>query len=132
MKKLLSKIEIQYLFYLYVFTAFILHVIPIGSAISLNDYEIGELRLDYLLHTLIFLPWMVFVRLQYLKDKQSLQLKKIGIWLVVGLFFAAFCESIQIWISYRSFNPLDLIFNLSGIVFGFLVFLVPKSIIMKN
>lgn len=131
MKKLLSKIEIRYLFYLYIFTAFFLHVIPTGS-IPLDDYDIGELRLDYLLHTLIFLPWMVLVRLQTINESQDLHIRKIVLWLTAGLVFAAFCESIQILIPFRSFNPLDLIFNLSGILLGLLFFIVPKSMIMES
>lgn len=128
----MSNFSIQILFYLYLLTALILHVIPTGSSISLNEFEIGDLRLDYLLHTLIFLPWMPLIRLRSIQDKTSLSLKKSVIWLIAGTLFAALCETVQIWIPYRSFNPLDLLFNISGILLGLLFFTLPESWIKRT
>lgn len=127
----MSKPSIQNVFYLYLLTALILHVIPTGSAISFNEFEIGDLRLDYLLHTLVFLPWMPLIRLRSIQDKRNLSLKKSVIWLIAGILFAALCENVQIWIPYRSFNPLDLLFNISGILLGLLFFALPESWISR-
>ncbi len=42
---------------MYVLGVVVLHVIPTGGA-GLNSIEFGPLRADYLLHSLVFLPWM--------------------------------------------------------------------------
>jgi VanZ family protein len=38
-----------------------------------------------------------------------------------GLFLAAFCELIQLWLPYRGYNINDLIGNMTGVLLGALV-----------
>jgi len=116
---------------LYIITVFILHVIPTGSSISLNRIEFGSFRADYLLHTLVFLPWMILVKVHYLKSEKPLPVKAVASWFLAGILFAALCETVQLVVPYRSFNPYDLIFNVSGVIFGYLFFLVPNSWLEK-
>jgi VanZ family protein len=93
-----------------------LAIAPInGNGGSLNDIFILELRSDYLIHALQFLPWMIFGM------KMS---KPILYWLIAGLFFASITEGIQYFLTYRSFNINDLIANLIGVLLGTLTFLL--------
>lgn len=117
--------------FLYFTAVFALHVIPTGSAISLNQIEFGSFRADYLLHTILFLPWMILVKFHNLKSEKPNGILVIASWFLTGIIFAVFCETIQLVVPYRSFNPMDLIFNVSGIIFGYLFSLVPNSRLAK-
>ncbi len=93
-----------------------LAIAPInGNGGSLNDIFILELRSDYLIHALQFLPWMFFG----MKINKSFLL-----WLIAGLFFASITEGIQYFLTYRSFNINDLIANLIGVLLGSITFLL--------
>jgi len=104
---------------------------PIGSGtgVALNELEIGSVRADYLLHTVVFLPWMILVWL-YLNAKNISGRQRFNHairWFYAGLFLAVFSEGIQYWLPYRAFNPLDLIFNVSGVVVGTVIFVWSKG-----
>jgi len=95
--------------------------------------EIFFIRANYLVHMVIFLPWMLLVWL-YLNAKNMYDKKrtKRAVQLFfVGVFLAAFAEVLQYWFPYRSFNPMDLLFNVSGVVLGALIFLI-KSLHKKT
>ena len=47
----------MYFIYAYIFLVIVLHMVPMGDY-QLNTFQFGPLRADYLLHSLIFLPWM--------------------------------------------------------------------------
>jgi hypothetical protein len=50
------------LFLIYAIIVLLLHIIPIGvNDIALDEIEFIIFRGDYLLHTAIFLPWMIFI-----------------------------------------------------------------------
>ncbi len=99
----------------YLIVLFVLAIAPInGNGGSLNDIFILELRSDYLVHALQFLPWMFF-------GKQMQ--KGFLIWLFAGLIFACFTEGIQYFLTYRSFNINDLTANLIGVLLGMFIFL---------
>jgi len=45
------------------------------------------------------------------------------LWLAAGIIFAALLEVIHLLLPHRSFNPVDLILNVSGVILGALIFL---------
>ena len=120
--------------YLYIVILFLLHLIPMGNIlkeITLNEIEIGLFRLDYLLHTIVFLPWMFLPYLAKRKkirptnkkrelssDPSILKAWPLALWLLLGIIFAVAAEGIQYWLPYRGFNPMDMIFNVLGILIG--------------
>ena len=110
---------------LYVVVVLILHVIPTGDIIALNQMKVAQVRADYLLHSLIFLPYMVLVWLHSYKSKAGrvLETSQVLLWFVGGLALAVFAEGLQYFIPYRSFNITDLIFNTSGVPLGALIFI---------
>ena len=111
----------------YITILIILHVIPLdGSGIALNSMDSGPFRADYLLHSLIFLPWMILPVLNMkLKTKRKRQIpdnKELitdnRLWLLLGLLLAAGLESMHYILPYRGFNPMDLLLNVVGIILG--------------
>ncbi len=110
----------------YVFLILLLHVIPFGSSMTaLNKAEVASIRMDYLLHALVFLPWAIIVWWVYSVNF----FKKPGkalLWLFAGVILAAGAEYIQYFLPYRAFNINDVIGNVSGVVLGSVVFLFKK------
>jgi len=91
--------------------------LPINRGESLlNDTYIVHIRLDYLAHMLVFLPFLFLFR----------RVTSLGVVpsLILGALFAAFSEYIQYLLPYRAFNINDLMGNLAGIIAG-LVLLIP-------
>ena len=86
----------------------------------LNEIEIIYFRADYLLHTLLFLPWMILVgfHLNRKNFKRELYSRYLFYWFLAGISLAVLAEVIQIWIPYRAFNPMDVVFNVAGVVAG--------------
>ena len=99
-------------------------VLPINSSESvINHTFIVSIRLDYLLHFAIFIPWVFFMQ----KDIQ-LNLRRVStktlVWIVAGIVFAAAMETIQYLLSYRAFNINDLLANGLGVVLGFVLMIL--------
>lgn len=85
-------------------------VFPFHSANELNHITILQLRADYILHALLFLPWAFF--------RPAFGIKP-GWCLLNGLAFAAGSEGLQYLLPYRSWYINDLVANVLGVVFGF-------------
>jgi len=49
--------------------------------------------------------------------KEKMQFKQA---VTSGILFAAFCESLHLWIPYRSFSGLDFVANICGLTIGIL------------
>lgn len=86
----------------------------------LNEIEIVYFRADYLLHSLLFLPWMILVgfHLNRKNLKRQLRFRYFFYWFLAGISLAVFSEAIQLLLAYRSFNPMDVVFNIAGVVAG--------------
>lgn len=103
-----------FLFILYILAVFLFNVLPLGFVEKIQEPLWGEFRLDYLSHALIFLPW-IFFHLCFPTQKKRL-------WFVVGLVIALLIEGIQYYLPYRGFNMYDIIFNVVGLLMGYLLF----------
>ncbi len=86
---------------------------------KLNDNYVLQIRLDYISHVLLFIPWVMFVWLgwDWLKKGRQIQL---GL-LAASVGFAVACECIQWPLTYRTFNINDLVSNSLGILLGYLL-----------
>ncbi len=103
----------------------IVAVFPFSAADvgAMNRVYILSFRLDHLIHVVAFLP--LYPLLYWLIRPQSRQ--QILILLIISLIIASAAEYVQYFIDYRSYNPADLISNLTGAIIGFLaVFTVKK------
>ncbi len=102
LKSLKKKIGVVYLLAL---SLLLLIAIPLeGGSDGVNDTYVVGLRCDYLIHAVIYLPWMLLC-----SEKFTL------LWFVVGVAMAAVLEFLQMMLPYRSFNINDLIAGVLGV-----------------
>lgn len=111
------------LFYSYTFILVLIAVLPLNSSdFAINHTFVISIRLDYLLHCAIFIPWVFLLQRVTRLNLRSFPAKTLG-WLVIGVLFAMAMEAIQYILPYRAFNINDLLANGLGVLFGFLVFM---------
>jgi len=119
MKFVISNIKL--LFYGYTILLFLIAVLPLNSSGSaINHTFVVSIRLDYLLHCAIFIPWVFLLWKYILFNFKVYPLKTIAL-LFGGILFAFLMEAIQYVLPYRAFNINDLLANGLGVVFGFLI-----------
>ena len=119
----------NFLFYSYTILLVLLAVLPINSSgSSINHTFIVSIRLDYLLHFAIFIPWVFLLQKVTQLNLRSFPAKTLG-WLVVGVLFALSTEAIQYPLPYRAFNINDLLANGLGVVLGFVFFISYWSVV---
>jgi len=109
----------------YVIGTLLLVSLPLNEAGSdfLTNTYIVKIRLDYLGHIIIFLPFLFLVKQVYSFP--------FLLMLLAGLVFAGFCEGFQYLLPYRSFNVNDLISNMVGIILGSVLMVPAVSRLLK-
>ncbi|MDY0104974.1 MAG: VanZ family protein [Lentimicrobium sp.] len=85
--------------------------LPLNTSDNLNNITILQLRGDYFLHILLFMPWAFF--------RQACKIKTLP-WLLLGLLFAAGTEGLQYFLPWRAFNVNDLLANGLGVLLSLL------------
>ncbi|GAB3279125.1 hypothetical protein GCM10027347_53690 [Larkinella harenae] len=86
---------------------------------KINDNYVLQIRLDYLAHFLLFVPWVVLLAYGYrIPHRGSIW---IGLSYVPALTFALSCELLQRFLPYRTFNVNDLVANFLGVTLGYLL-----------
>jgi len=116
---------LRVLFLLYVLVILMVSVLPInGPESPINDIYVIDIRLDYLLHALIFIPFVPLAVLSVVFSSPTLRNTLLII--LSGLLLAIVAESIQYLLPYRTFNINDLIANTIGITLG-----IPSFILFK-
>lgn len=108
--------SLKRLFILYIIGLLILYTYPFSSSISINSYEITFIRADHFVHSLIFIPLYYF--LDNLSKKNN-PFSKFKVF-IFSLFIASLFELIHLFIPYRTFTIMDLVFNLIGATIGFI------------
>lgn len=112
----MQKARVLFIFYL--FGIILLVTLPLtGLNHQLSHNFILEIRLDYLSHIFLFLPFAFLFSRAY-----SLKLLLI---LLIGLLFAIGSEGLQFFLPYRTFNINDLLSNALGILTGVVLFIPP-------
>ena len=115
----LFKIKGKGLFLFYLIALSLISVLPInGSSSSLNHIYLIHIRLDYLGHAALFLPWVPLMTWIINSVAKRSCFLFLAITVLSGLIFGALTEGIQYFLSYRSFNINDLIANLLGVILG--------------
>ena len=111
------------LFLLYTVVLVLLAVLPINSSGSaLNNTFVVHIRLDYLLHFAVFIPWVVLLRM-YSGTSFRSEAWKTLLLVLAGIAFAAANEAVQYFLPYRAFNINDLVANGVGVGIGAVAFL---------
>ena len=120
---MLKKLTIAYTFLL-----ILLAVLPINSGDSLmNNNFILSIRLDYLVHFAIFVPWMILVWLST-GARFTCNLTNAMGWLLAGILLAVVTEGIQLVLPYRAFNINDMAANVMGVMAGSVVFFFRRPV----
>ena len=134
MKPVKFKRVLRILFFLYCIAIILLTILPInGESSLLNDTYIVKIRFDYLLHTMIFLPFLPLVMYSFsTTPRLKRTIKKILSLITIGIFFAIITEVIQLYLPYRTFNINDLIANSFGIILGLPIILIKPKIRTNN
>jgi glycopeptide antibiotics resistance protein len=102
----------SWIFWSYLSSLILIAILPLNgsSEMALNNVFIIHLRLDHLLHGLLFLPW-IFIGI-------TCKQMETRILIVTGLLAAILLESIQFFLPYRSFSINDMISNVLGLITG--------------
>jgi len=101
------------LYFVYLIVLILLFVLPTKGTVRLNPTILG-IRSDLFIHSTLFIPYFtlyIFYRKEKMQFKQAI---------ITGVLFAAFCESLHLWIPYRSFSGLDFVANICGLTIGIL------------
>jgi glycopeptide antibiotics resistance protein len=111
---------LNWLIVAYALAILILSVAPTNSIkqVNLSSTYLLSIRSDYLLHVLLFLPWMGLISWRFKEHKSAKFFMKA---LAAGLLLALLSEGIQLFIPGRAFNPVDLMANWIGVAAGALV-----------
>lgn len=116
---ILLKNSARNLTYIYIVALFLVSMLPINgkdSAINKIYFTSAEIRLDYLLHSILLVPWMP-LRILYEKTSRSV----IFQWLSMGMMLAVSVEAVQYILPYRTYNIIDLLANIIGVFIGLLL-----------
>lgn len=120
------------IFLIYLAVLVLLSSLPINSTGStINHIFIVSIRLDYLLHCIIYIP---LVTILWIEKEYEFLVKpwKTILWIAAMLIFAAATEGIQYFLPYRAFNINDLISNCLGIILGLILTFAIKQLIAVN
>ena len=108
---------VRWLFWGWLIVVLILNVVPLGNELN-QDLTTKRFvfRLDYVVHLLTFLVFAWIWVLGKIKDVcwfESYEVLKFG-----GIVFvsAVGVELIQIFVPYRTFNPMDMMANIFGAI----------------
>jgi VanZ family protein len=111
----LSTKTLNWLIISYVLIVLAVSFAMINTKSTLNQTWVLHIRLDHLLHVILFIPWMVLVCWRW-REKKDTWFFLLALW--AGLLLAAFSEGVQYLLPYRSFNVFDLLSNFVGLVIG--------------
>ena len=130
MRRLLNNKYISYIYFLFLIMA---AVLPLNSgSFVLNNHYTLDLRWDYLLHAIVYIPLPVLLGLSLNRgapEKPNERINKSRSRLLVrvplySLIASTLLEGLQLIIPYRAFNINDLIANGVGAMLGVILFLV--------
>jgi uncharacterized membrane protein len=118
---------IKNLFWLWLLVLIVINVIPIGNK-SLNRNMLWVFRLDYLAHSIMILCFAfiwVLAAIHHVRIfKQYDALKYSAIVLAAGICL----ELLQLAVPWRSFNPVDMIYNLGGAILAIFFIALSNSL----
>jgi len=110
------------LFWYWLIILLVINVIPLGNDINKIIHKpVFKFRLDYLIH---FISFLIFIPLYFIEIKLNCPIfskKPVLKYLLIVVSSAILFECIQFFLPYRTFNPMDLISNLTGAIIGTII-----------
>ena len=126
--KVLKKRHFEIVYYLYIITIVTLMVIKTDGKIKLAE-TIWGFRGDHFVHSSIFIPYMIIIGLINSKENNRFLISKK---LPFAILFAAFCESLHIFLPYRTFSIFDFFANCIGLMLGLIINITIKEFLLKR
>ena len=121
------------LFWYWLIILLLINVIPLGNDLNtvIHKPSVFKFRLDYLIH---FCSFLIFIPLCFIEVRRGgpiFSKKPILKYILIVGSSAILFECIQYFLPYRTFNPMDLISNLTGAIIGTIIisFFIPS---LKN
>ena len=121
------------LFWYWLIILLLINVIPLGNDLNtvIHKPSVSKFRLDYLIH---FISFLIFIPLYFIEVRRGgpiFSKKPVLKYIFIVGSSAILFESIQYFLPYRTFNPMDLISNLTGAIIGTIIisFFIPS---LKN
>lgn len=121
------------LFWYWLIILLLINVIPLGNDLNtvIHKPSVFKFRLDYLIH---FCSFLIFIPLYFIEVRRGgpiFSKKPVLKYIFIVGSSAILFESIQYFLPYRTFNPMDLISNLTGAIIGTIIisFFIPS---LKN
>ena len=81
-------------------------------------FGIATIRLDHLLHLIVYFLICIYYLAGLRKGLALFVNNALLKFITVILLLATVTEVVQLWVPYRTFNPLDWLSNVTGIVLG--------------
>jgi VanZ family protein len=117
----------QKIFWIFSAIVIIQIFLPVNSPENnLNSTYIFFIRLDHVVHTIVFIVWMILYKLAYF-SKSGASGSKILLYLGSGILLAVFAEVLQSIIPYRAFSLKDMVANLLGVIICTPLLLLPQN-----
>ncbi len=123
------------LLFTYITILILLAVLPINGTNSiLNNNYLLNIRWDYLVHALVYIPLVPLIIIVQIKTGRNVQLhgratlsfRTLNI-IIISLLYAFSLEGIQYFLSYRALNINDMMANGVGVILGSIVYLILKK-----
>ncbi len=132
MEKLNTDIS-RLLFWGWLIIVLVMNVIPLGNDINKIIHKpVFKFRMDYLIH---FCSFLIFIPICFIEVKRGdpfFSKKPVFKYLLIVGGSAILFECIQYFLPYITFNPMDLISNLSGTLIGTIIILFFHFFLKKN
>jgi len=122
---MISVLRTSFPFFSYLTALVVLSVIPFNTKGELNEITVLNFRGDYVIHTLMFLP---FLPLAYFWKYSGSATGFLVAWIPLALFSAILIEGLQYYIPYRAFNLKDALANGAGVLSGGIILLISKKL----
>lgn len=90
----------------------------LGDPSQWNNGRLGPVRVDLLVHLLLFLPWGMMARYLWAPAFSSGPFSSYAMLMLIGLLLAISLESAQYFLSYRIFSWEDMGINIGGLLVG--------------
>ena len=114
----------SYLLLFYIGALAVIYFIPLfGGTVAINHQYVAGMRADYMLHVLAFLPWIPLWSFAF----PGIRVSRLLLVLAGGVVLAAGLEWLQHLTGWRTYNPLDILSNVVGLVVGGVAVLLGKG-----
>ena len=121
---------LRYLFPFYLLFLVLTAILPLNgaSAVTMNHVYIVNIRLDFFLHGILYLPWCYL----YMASLRPARLAENLLMISAGLLMAFATEGVQYFLTYRTYNINDLLSNFLGVLAGtFVLFILTPNLSRK-